>query len=239
MSITGSKPLASLSSGLLARKGQARPAMRPQGYGGFGAIPGQQDDLGWNDMGHDEQPYAPHVAPVPPVVRQLEQLHEEFAPPVPEAYEPLVAPQAEAHDEVEDYEEEYEPEQEAAFAPLTAPVAHAWEEQPPVPQAPVPQTPVPQAPVSQAPLPHAEVVHSVSVATATRLDRETAAKTRHGKAAFTLRLDHERHLKLRIASALCHRSAQHLVTEALDAFLNSLPEVGTLVSQLPPPKARR
>ncbi len=194
MSIMGSKPLASLSSGLLARKGQARPAMRPQGYGGFGAIPGQQDDLGWNDMGHDVPP-APHVAQVPPVVRQQEQLQEEFAP-VPRAYEPPAAPHVEVA------------EQEEAFAPQAAP-----------------------API--------EVVRSVSVATATRLDRETAAKTKHGKAAFTLRLDHDRHLRLRIASALCHRSAQNLVTEALDAFLHSLPEVGALVSQLPPPKARR
>lgn len=217
MSITGSKPLASLSSGLLARKGQARPAMRPQGYGGFGAIPGQQDDLGWNDMGHDA-PQAPHLAPVPPVVRQLEQLHEEFAPHVPQAYEPP------AESQVEDYEEEYEPEQEGAYAPLTAPVAHAQ---------------VAHAPMPEPPVPHAAVVRPVSVATATRLDRETAAKTKRGKAAFTLRLDHDRHLRLRIASALCHRSAQVLVTEALDAFLNSLPEVGALVSQLPPPKARR
>jgi hypothetical protein len=211
MSIMGSKPLASLSSGLLARKGQARPAMRPQGYGGFGAIPGQQDDLGWNDMGHDMPP-PPHVAQVPPVVRQQEQLQEEFAP-VPRAYEPPaapLAPQVASHDEVE--------EQEEAFEPLPAPVSEA---------APAP-----------APAP-VEVVRSVSVATATRLDRETAAKTKHGKAAFTLRLDHDRHLRLRIASALCHRSAQILVTEALDALLNSLPEVGTLVSQLPPPKARR
>ncbi|MEG3147749.1 hypothetical protein U1839_24125 [Sphingomonas sp. RT2P30] len=211
MSIMGSKPLASLSSGLLARKGQARPAMRPQGYGGFGAIPGQQDDLGWNDMGHDV-PQAPHVAQVPPVVRQQEQLQEEFAP-VPRAYEPPaapIAPPAASHDEVE--------EQEEALAPRPAPVSEA---------APAP-----------APAP-VDVVRSVSVATATRLDRETAAKTKHGKAAFTLRLDHDRHLRLRIASALCHRSAQNLVTEALDAFLHSLPEVGALVSQLPPPKARR
>lgn len=222
MSITGSKPLASLSSGLLARKGQARPAMRPQGYGGFGAIPGQQDDLGWNDMGHDA-PQAPHLAPVPPVVRQLEQLHEEFAPHVPQAYEPAtLQDEPEAYEEVEEYEE-----QEGAFASLTASVA----------RAPVAEEPA-SLPVSR-PLPHAEVVRPVSVATATRLDRETAAKTKRGKAAFTLRLDHDRHLRLRIASALCHRSAQVLVTEALDAFLNSLPEVGALVSQLPPPKARR
>lgn len=196
MSIMGSKPLASLSSGLLARKGQARPAMRPQGYGGFGAIPGQQDDLGWNDMGHDVPP-APQVAQVPPVVRQQEQLQEEFAP-VPRAYQPPAAPHVEVA--------EQEPEEAFASQPAPAPI---------------------------------EVVRSVSVATATRLDRETAAKTRHGKAAFTLRLDHDRHLRLRIASALCHRSAQNLVTEALDAFLHSLPEVGALVSQLPPPKARR
>lgn len=230
MSITGSKPLASLSSGLLARKGQARPAMRPQGYGGFGAIPGQQDDLGWNDMGHDEPQHVPHVAAVPPVLRQLEQLQEEFAPQVPQAYEPPVEPQGEAFHEVEDYEEEYEPEQEGTYASLTASVPHA---------EPAFEAPVPHAPVPHAPVPHAEVVRPVSVATATRLDRETAAKTKRGKAAFTLRLDHDRHLRLRIASALCHRSAQVLVTEALDAFLNSLPEVGALVSQLPPPKARR
>lgn len=220
MSIMGSKPLASLSSGLLARKGQARPAMRPQGYGGFGAIPGQQDDLGWNDMGHDV-PQAPHAAHVPPVVRQQAQLQEEFAP-VPQAYEPPAVP----HD-LAQHDEAGEPAE--AFAPLPAPVGKA-------PLAPVAPARVESAPVEPAP---AEVVRSVSVATATRLDRETAAKTKHGKAAFTLRLDHDRHLRLRIASALCHRSAQILVTEALDAFLNSLPEVGTLVSQLPPPRARR
>ena len=34
------KPLASLSSGLLARKGGARPAMRPQGFALTSAAPG-------------------------------------------------------------------------------------------------------------------------------------------------------------------------------------------------------
>src|SRR5688572_1619515 len=43
------KPFASLSSGLLARKGTAKPAMRPQG---FTHIPNEIDDLGWNDMGN-------------------------------------------------------------------------------------------------------------------------------------------------------------------------------------------
>ncbi|HEX8840292.1 MAG TPA: hypothetical protein VF750_07470, partial [Sphingomicrobium sp.] len=44
------KPFASLSSGLLARKGAARPAMRPQGFGQVGA---GLEDLGWNDMGFE------------------------------------------------------------------------------------------------------------------------------------------------------------------------------------------
>src|SRR5436309_10137802 len=47
---TEAKPFASLSSGLLARKGAARPAMRPQG---FGQVTGGLEDLGWNDMGFE------------------------------------------------------------------------------------------------------------------------------------------------------------------------------------------
>src|SRR3954471_2379631 len=44
------KPFASLSSGLLARKGAARPAMRPQGFAqGANGL----EDLGWNDMGFE------------------------------------------------------------------------------------------------------------------------------------------------------------------------------------------
>jgi predicted protein tyrosine phosphatase len=43
-----------------------------------------------------------------------------------------------------------------------------------------------------------------------------------------LRLDSERHLKLRLASAVRHQSAQQLVTDALDAFLGSLPEIAQL-----------
>jgi hypothetical protein len=53
-----------------------------------------------------------------------------------------------------------------------------------------------------------------------------------------LRLDHDRHLRLRLASALHNLSAQALVTEALDSFLKSLPEVEELASQLPPPRAK-
>lgn len=151
------KPLASLSSTLLARKGTARPAMRPQGFGGFGAIPSAADDLGWNDMGE------PEGAPVPPVLVQREVLREELAAPVAE--EPRLR---------------------------------------------------------------------VSVATATRIRRETHTKHRsNARSAFTLRLDTDRHLKLRLASALDNRSAQQIVTEALDAFLANQPDVEALLQQLP------
>ncbi|MBP6435414.1 MAG: hypothetical protein KA292_12190 [Sphingorhabdus sp.] len=53
------KPIASLSSGLLARKGAARPAMRRQLIGntnGEIAAASMQDDCGWNDMGYDVNP---------------------------------------------------------------------------------------------------------------------------------------------------------------------------------------
>ncbi|MEG3174979.1 hypothetical protein U1872_01960 [Sphingomonas sp. RB3P16] len=188
MSMFGNpKPTASLSSTLLARKGTARPAMRPQGFGGFGAMPGQQDDLGWNDMGGDPAPVQAPIEPpapiasVPPVLVQREVLREEFEQPAP---------------------------------------------------APEPIAPPPEAlaePSARAP------IKPVSLATATRIERETGKKHKKSspKSAFTLRLDQDRHLRLRLASALYNASAQTLVTEALDQFLKTLPEVDDLVRQLP------
>jgi predicted DNA-binding protein len=65
------------------------------------------------------------------------------------------------------------------------------------------------------------------------------AKAEKSKAAFTLRLDNDRHLRLRLASAVTNRSAQHLVTEALDAFLESLTDVDALANQLDSRKSSR
>jgi hypothetical protein len=223
MSMFGqNKPLASLSSTLLARKGTARPAMRPQGFGGFGSIPGTHDDLGWNDMGHGfdpngfdpnppeqqyEQPGAMPPVAVPQVLRQREALQEGFEAPhvyLP-SYEPIPDPMFEPEAEYgRESETEVQPELERVVAAAPKPVVRS---------APAPR-PVP-----------------VSLATAARIGRETSAKP--GKSAFTLRLDHGRHLRLRLASALQNVSAQHLVTEALDAFLQSLPEVEELACQLP------
>src|SRR3954451_16728576 len=82
------KPFASLSSGLLARKGGAKPAMRPQGFGSFG---GSLEDLGWNDMGtHETYEHVPTpidaLTPCRPAPVEAE--HEQEPELEPEAHEP-------------------------------------------------------------------------------------------------------------------------------------------------------
>ena len=289
MTMFGQKPAASLSSTLLARKGTARPAMRPQGFGGFSGVPGAHDDLGWNDMGGPdlrapddfpqqqayappEQVYAPPAqpVPVPPVLRQREALEEEFSAPIgydsedeeeegEDEYEAEDAYEAEDESEAEDEDESEEtssggyaslerplpmrtfhedafPEQAPDVEPHYVPQPHYAPEPAYVPEqrhvpepyhAPEPEyAPEPQYVPEPAPQPR-----PISVATARRIARETHAKP--GKAAFTLRLDQGRHLRLRLASALHNISAQALVTEALDQFLQSLPEVEDLAGQLP------
>ncbi len=48
--------------------------------------------------------------------------------------------------------------------------------------------------------------------------------------AFTLRLDSERHLKLRLACAATGCSAQRLVVQALDDLLVSMPEIDAMLA---------
>jgi hypothetical protein len=170
------KPFASLSSGLLARKGMAKPAMRPQGYGHFGGM----EDLGWNDMGQSGRS-TPKLTPEPVASLSPEPVEEA---PILEAVPPLVV--------------EQQRDLETHFA---APV-----------QADAVETPKVRAPKRQA-LEAPKAVVPVS-----------RAGTK-AKAAFTLRLDPERHLRLRLACAVSRRSAQMLVTEALDTYLDSLPEL--------------
>ncbi|HWH22370.1 MAG TPA: hypothetical protein VNT25_03635 [Allosphingosinicella sp.] len=131
------RPFASLSPTLLARKGTARPAMRPQGFPQFSP---PIEDLGWNDMGQ--------VDARPSPVQQ----------------------------------------QRAAIALSFAAVEEA------------------------------------------RADAAPAAAQK--KTAFTLRLDAERHLKLRLACAVTGRSAQQLLTEALDELLRQKPEIEALAGRV-------
>ena len=52
------------------------------------------------------------------------------------------------------------------------------------------------------------------------------------RAAFTLRVDAQRHLQLRLACTVQGRSAQALVTEALDRLLAEQPELAALAAQV-------
>lgn len=59
-----------------------------------------------------------------------------------------------------------------------------------------------------------------------------SALARGKRAAFTLRLDADRHLKLKLASTIKNVSAQQLVTQALDQLLENMPDLGDLVAQV-------
>lgn len=214
------KPFASLSSGLLARKGQAKPAMRPQGFGTFGAQSTGFDDLGWNDMGHDRTGAPVGLTPMDgdqveagPVDADIVPLHADIESEA-EAFEPVVFQQR------EEIERSFE-----TPAEMEEPVEHA---------GPILMTKRKAAPVFA---PVAELVaefvpEPAPVAVPPRAFPTTTVRAAPGskaRAAFTLRLDADRHLQLRLAAAVAHRSAQALVVEALDAYLANHPAAaGTL-----------
>ncbi len=204
------KPFASLSSGLLARKGGARPAMRPQG---FGQIGGNLEDLGWNDMGFE----APK-----PVEAPRDTDHDAFGEPIAEVpvlhghagltpvNSPVHSQQAELAGRLHDASDEGDAADETA---------EVVEENAELPVQPV---------EARAQM---YVVPAAPAPVARRASRPRSAPGSKGKAAFTLRLDPERHLKLRLACAVSGRSAQLLVTDALDQFLDGMPELEAMAQK--------
>jgi hypothetical protein len=223
MNMSEPKPLASLSGSLLARKGQAAPAMRRQSMLLHSADHGSSDqphnpleDLGWNDMGDLPEPTRsatglspmPILAPVPTVAA--------FEPATPQPITPDV--------KIEPSEPPAVVRQQEELAREVA--APTFEPEPVVPSFVVPEPVVEDAPVfAEAPQPAVEApAIAKPVAAAVRQAPVVrAAPGSRGKAAFTLRLDSERHLKLRLVCAVRHRSAQQIVTEALDMFLAQQP----------------
>lgn len=158
---------ASLSPSLLARKGGAKPAMRPQNTGG--ATDGKTaaanlEDLGWNDMGDEDE-----GSPGARVVRINRSSNDDA----------VVASQSPVRATIE-----------RIAAKLEAPTG------------------------------------------ARAIAPKKAANTDSRRAAFTLRLDQERHLKLRLACTVRGRSAQQLVTDALDGLLAQMPEIDSLAAQV-------
>jgi hypothetical protein len=188
---------ASLSSGLLARKGTAKPAMRPQGFTGF-------EDLGWNDMGHEPAP------------------DEGFDAELPEHVPSSIAALTPAPRHVKPVSNDAEAEVEAEEPEVVAQQRAIAESFPPEPEI---EAEPPHAPAEIVSLPKRPAV--------------VPAVDQGRKAAFTLRLDAGRHLRLRLAAAVTGRSAQQIVTGALDALLQSIPEVEALAERVPPAKAKR
>lgn len=200
------KPFASLGPTLLARKGGAKPAMRPQlapmgmgSGGGAQAAALKQDfdaleDLGWNDMGDDDAP----------ADRSAEVLQLTPAPhnPESEAKTDIGSPKPLVRSIHEELAEVLEKGETAIPLPKAKPPAKS-----------------------------AKPVKSVPAAVESR-SPETFDDKAIRRAAFTLRLDAKRHLKLRLASTVKNRSAQQLVTAALDKFLAEIPEIEALAAQV-------
>jgi hypothetical protein len=157
------KPMASLSAGLLARKGAARPGQK------YMAEPGLE-------------------IPENHRVIRFGALNEDTDVPAPDVHEPF------ADNDI------------AAVVPVSAPVEAA------VFVAPVVQETVVAAPVAvlQRPVVAQPVLQE---------PKQRRAAGSRSKAAFTLRLDAERHLRLRLLSAHQHRSAQRIVLDAVDQLL--------------------
>ena len=187
------KTFASLGPTLLARKGGAKPAMRPQlapltGIAGAQAAqaasqdPEDLEDLGWNDMGDDDD------EAFDPIAHEAQIFSLTPAPQNPEAEAQTREVDAAARAEM---------------------AANAGE----------------PAVLRQ----RRNVVTSIG-GNARETTRRPPVDVR--RAAFTLRLEAKRHLKLRLASTVKNRSAQQLVTAALDKYLAEIPEIEALAAQV-------
>ena len=209
------KPQASLSSSLLARKGGAKPAMRRQGLSHFPENSSNHDsdaheDLGWNDMGYDVDP--DHEA------HPIEHVH----------HNPLAGAIPNPGSVVRHQQEEI------AAKLGKKPVIEV--EAPKVDEKPV-AAPVPVS-ISREVQPLAEDFAVLEAARKQKREAKkprpaTKSRTRKATTAFTLRMDPDRHLKLRLATAVKNISAQQLVTKAVDEYLRSIPELDGLAERIP------
>ena len=210
------KPIASLSGILLARKGLARPAMRrPTMLSTNGNAAMSQEDLGWNDMGYDVDPdpttpmdYDHGFHGANPLAAAVPEVkHQQDR--LADALFADFEPQVGFDDETQVGFDNFAEEPESlADAPTSITV-----------------TPEPVTPLL--------LRRGSTDAPRSRARSKPGLKE---KAAFTLRLDSERHLKLRLACAVRHQSAQQLVTDALDALLGSMPDIDDLASHVPAKK---
>ena len=226
------KAFASLCSGLLARKGAARPAMKPQGFGQIGGS--NLEDLGWNDMG-----FEPPKAALTPL---RDENHDAFGEELPDeplrnpiaALTPIASPVHDQQAEIaerfasQDEDDEDGEDEDGEYVDETAEICDPEEVEAAAEAIAESQT------AAVLTIPVRAVVPEVEIAPApVRPSRPRAAPGSKGKAAFTLRLDPSRHLKLRLACAVGGRSAQQLVTDALDRLLEDMPELDSMAERAP------
>ncbi len=210
---------ASLGPTLLARKGGAKPAMRPQltplpdDISGLAALAEEQlEDLGWNDMGADGD--ASSSEPVlianksaakkadPLVVKDTSDQAAVVEADVSAQIVPIAShPSARvaANEDTQDHHET------ANLADAESPVVRSQQKR---------------------------LAKRILADAASPLNAAKPGAKKSRRAAFTLRLDTDRHLKLRLAATMQGVSAQALVTQALDAFLESIAELDPLVERM-------
>src|SRR3546814_150702 len=178
---------------------------------GFGQIGVGTEDLGWNDMGYAPAPAEPYPDFEHDIPERVPSKISALTPAPKFGEEPESAPQ--------EQEEEFAPpsvvEQQRA---IEANFATEDEE-------------------VQVPLKKPKAGKAADVVTLPARQRQQPGA--RGKAAFTLRLDAERHLKLRLACAVTHSSAQQIVREAIDEFLHALPEIDVLAGKVPATPGKR
>ncbi len=223
---------ASLGPTLLARKGGAKPAMRPQlrlRPDNMAAIAAHADkqleDLGLNNMGADEGEASEKTlvnSTTPPPAIADDQDDEARGP------HPVIDPFASAEIvPIGQHTSVVVPANEDSLD-MTSPVALRRQKR------------------SAQPILDDSVVEKTKAWTSLLQEKTTAetpqmvtkGKTRRKsaqnalRAAFTLRLDTDRHLKLRLAATMQGVSAQSLVTGALDALLEDIEDLDALVDRI-------
>lgn len=112
-------------------------------------------------------------------------------------------------------------------------MGEAGEEKPSAPKQPVKKGKkrVPAKKSKAAGKPAAQTTAKTAAKTAGKPASKKAAKPGR-RAAFTLRLDADRHLKLRLAATMHGVSAQALVTQAIDTFFGEIEDLDALANRM-------
>jgi hypothetical protein len=192
------------------------------------------EDLGWDDMGFE--------APKPALTPVRDENHDAFGEELPDhplrnpiaALTPIASPVHDQQAEIaerfaaQDDDDEEGEDENGEYVDETAEPCDVEEVEAAAEAIAESQSAAVLTIPVRAALPEPEQAPAPA-----RPRRPRAAPGSNGKAAFTLRLDPSRHLKLRLACAVGGRSAQQLVTDALDRLLEEMPELDSMAERAP------